>query len=36
VVFLSELDPVAEPPPEAPDGLAGFLALGFDDGREPR
>jgi hypothetical protein len=26
VVFLPELDPVAEPPVETPDGLAGFRA----------
>jgi hypothetical protein len=30
VVFLPELDPTDGP---APDGFAGFLALGFDDGR---
>jgi hypothetical protein len=31
VVFLPELDPT-----DPGDGLAGFLALGFADGREPR
>lgn len=33
VVFLPELDPVDGPLAE---GLAGFLATAFDDGREPR
>jgi hypothetical protein len=36
VVFLPELDALPAPAPEAPDSLAGFLALGFDDGRASR